>query len=274
MTPPLFDTHSHLQDPAFDGPLEAVIERAREAGVVGIALCGYDMPSNHAALDLAGRDPMLSPTVGIHPHDAKDVTPGMFAELESLAALPEVVAVGEIGLDFYRDHSPRDVQRLVLDDQLALAARLGKPVSVHSRGAEDEIYDHLAVYARKALGLRSAGRPVGVMHSFGGTLEQAQRYVSLGFLISIACTITYPKNDEARRMARELPLEALVVETDSPYLPPQRIRGERNEPAHVLAAAEAIAVARELPVEVVARATTENACRLFALDVNRKVVAA
>ncbi|MGH2607693.1 MAG: TatD family hydrolase, partial [Tepidiformaceae bacterium] len=125
---PLFDTHSHLQDPAFEGPLEPVLQRASEAGVRGIAVCGYDMPSNHAALELAARHALISPTVGIHPHDAKDVTPGMFAELESLAALPEVVAIGEVGLDFYRDHSPRDVQRAALDDQLALAARLGKPV--------------------------------------------------------------------------------------------------------------------------------------------------
>ena len=271
---PLFDTHSHLQDPAFEGCLEPVLQRAIEAGVVGIALCGYDMPSNHAALELVQRHPMLSPTVGIHPHDAKDVTPAMFAELESLAALPAVVAVGEIGLDLYRDHSPHVVQRRVLDDQLALAARLGKPVCVHSRAAEEDIYEHLAGYARQALALRSAARPVGVMHCFGGTLEQAQRYVSLGFLISIACTVTYPKNHEARRMAAELPLDAIVVETDSPYLPPQQLRGERNEPAHVLAAAEAVAAARDVPLDVVARATTENASRLFALDLSRKVAAA
>jgi TatD DNase family protein len=270
----LFDTHSHLQDPAFEGPLDPVLERATEAGLAGIALCGYDMPSNEAALELARRYPILAPTVGIHPHDAKDVTAAMFADLESLAALAAVVAVGEIGLDFYRDHSPHDVQRRVLDDQLGLAARLGKPVCVHSRGAEDEIYEHLAAYARKALALRSSGRPLGVMHCFGGTLEQAQRYVSLGFSISMACTITYPKNAEARRIAAELPLDAIVVETDSPHLPPQGLRGERNEPAHVLAAAEAVASARSLPLDLVARATTENASRLFALDLKREVAAA
>ncbi|MEX0784862.1 MAG: TatD family hydrolase [Dehalococcoidia bacterium] len=270
----LFDTHAHLQDPAFAGDLGPVLERAAAAGVRGIALCGYDVPSNHAALELAAQHPMLAPTVGIHPHDAKDVTPAIFAELESLAALPQVVAIGELGLDFYRDHSPHDVQRRVLDDQLSLAASLGKPVCVHSRGAEDEIDDHLSAYARKALALRSANRPVGVMHCFGGSLEQARRYVSLGFLISIACTITYPKNAEARRIAADLPLDALVVETDSPYLPPQRLRGQRNEPAHVLTAAEAVAAARALPLEVVARATTENACRLFALDLKREVAAA
>lgn len=270
----LFDTHSHLQDPAFAEDLLPVLERAAAAGVRGAAVCGYDMPSNYAAIQLAEHHPMLCPTVGIHPHDAKDVTAAAFTELETLAALPRVVAIGELGLDFYRDHSPRDVQRRVLDDQLGLAASLGKPVCVHSRGAEDEVYEHLSAYARKALSLRSAGRPLGVMHCFGGTLEQARRYVALGFVISIACTISYPKNDEARRIAAGLPLQALVIETDSPYLPPQAVRGQRNEPAQVLAAAEGVATACQLPLDVVARSTTENACRLYAVELTREVAAA
>ncbi len=270
----LFDTHAHLQDPAFADGIEDVLQRATEAGVRAIALCGYDMASNHAGLELAANFPIFAPTVGIHPHDAKDVTPAMFAGLESLAALPQVVAVGELGLDFYRDHSPRDVQRRVLDDQLALAARLGKPVLVHSRAAEDAIHDHLSTYARSALALRSAGRPLGVMHCFGGTLEQAERYVGLGFLISFAATITYPRNDEARRMAAALPLDAIVLETDSPYLPPQELRGQRNEPAHVLTVAGAVATARGLPVDVIADATTRNASRCFAVDVRAGEIAA
>lgn len=270
----LFDTHAHLQDPAFTDDIEDVLQRASGAGVRAITLCGYDMPSNHAALDLASRSPMLFPTVGIHPHDARDVTPAMFAELDSLAALPQVVAIGELGLDFYRDLSPHDVQKRILDDQLALAARLGKPVSVHSRGAEDAIYDHLAAYARSALALRSAGRPLGVMHCFGGTLEQAERYVALGFLISFAATITYPKNGEARRMAAGLALDAIVIETDSPYLPPQPLRGQRNEPAHVLSAAEGIASARETSLDEVAEATTRNASRCFAVPVQAGEMAA
>jgi TatD DNase family protein len=242
--------------------------------VSGIALCGYDMPSNHVTLEMAATHAILSPTVGIHPHDAKDVTPAVLSELESLAALPEVVAVGEIGLDFYRDHSPHDVQRRALDAQLAIAARAGKPVCVHSRGAESEIHDQLAAYARSALALRSAGRPVGVMHCFGGTLEQAHEYVSLGFLVSIACSITYPKSAEARRIAANLPLAALVVETDSPYLPPQGLRGERNEPANVRAAVEAIAAARAISVDIAAEATTRNASRLFAVELKPGVIAA
>ena len=171
----LFDSHTHLQDPAFDGRLEPVLERARAAGVRAITVCGYDMASNHAALELAARHDMLLPTVGVHPHDAKDATAAAMAELASLAARPKVVAVGELGLDFYRDLSPRDTQRRVLDEQLEIAATLGKPVCVHSRGAEEEIYPQLEAYSRAAVTLRREGRPVGVMHCFGGTLEQAAR---------------------------------------------------------------------------------------------------
>ncbi len=267
----LFDTHSHLQDEAFDGAFDAVVARAIVAGVAGIALCGYDRESNLQALRLAAKSPIVFPTVGYHPHEAQTVTPAMLDELSGQAALAEVVAVGEIGLDFYRDHSPHAVQREVLDAQLAIAIAAGKPVSLHTRAAEEAIYEHLAAYASRST-LGRAGRPVGVMHCFGGTLEQAQRYVELGFLVSIACAITYPGNEEARRIAAGLSLETLVVETDSPYLPPQGRRGRRNEPANVVAAAEAVARARGIGVREVASATTANAARLFAVPVGEATV--
>ena len=269
----LFDTHCHLQDEAFAGDFAAVVARARTAGVLGMALCGYDASSNLAALDLSAGVEGVFPTVGFHPHDAKDLTPAAMAVLAAQAARPEVIGIGEIGLDFYRDLSPHDVQREALEAQLALAAELGKPVSLHTRGAEEAIYDQLAKYA-SASPLAALRRPVGVMHCFGGTLEQARRYVELGFLVSIPCAITYPKNEEARRIARELPLESLVIETDSPYLPPQSRRGQRNEPALILAAVEAIAAARRIPVETVARQTTENACRLWGVRVGEPVMVA
>jgi TatD DNase family protein len=257
----LFDTHCHLQDPAFADDACEAIDRAEHAGLAGLVICGYDAPSNQAAIELAATSPIAHPTVGFHPHDAKDLTPALLAELESLASLPEVVGIGEIGLDFFRDHSPRDLQRRALDDQLGIALRLGKPVSVHTRSAEDAVYDHLAPFARSWAA--AASGPPGVMHCFGGTLEQAQRFVGLGFLVSIACAITYPKNEEARRIAAGLPLESLVVETDSPYLPPQDRRGKRNEPAFVEAAVAAIGQARGIPATVVADATTANAAKLF-----------
>ena len=261
----LFDTHAHLQDPAFDD-VEHVLARAASAGVDGIVLCGYDAPSNVAAIEMAAVSNLLFPAVGFHPHEADSVTAVMLGELERQAHLPQVVAIGEIGLDFFRDNAARDAQRRLLDAQLGIAVSVQKPVSVHSRGAEDDAYAHLEAYS-SARGWQSGRSPVGVMHCFGGTLEQAQRYVGIGFAISLACVVTYPRNDEARLIAASLALESLVVETDSPYLPPQSMRGKRNEPAHVGAAVAAIAEARGTSPDRIAEATTSNAARLFAVHI-------
>ncbi|MGD9933500.1 MAG: TatD family hydrolase [Dehalococcoidia bacterium] len=257
----LFDTHCHLQDPAFDD-VDAVIERAAQAGVIGMAVCGYDMPSSRRATELASIHSGVLATVGIHPHDAESTTDAQLDELRILAKNEHVVGVGELGLDFYRDLSPRARQVEVLEAQLALALEMALPICVHSRGAEDAIGDQLRRYA-EASPLRSKARHPGVMHCFGGTLEQARGFVDLGFLVSVACTVTYPKSDEGRRIARELPIESLVVETDSPYLPPQERRGKRNEPGLVGAAVTAIAAVRGMDTDEVARRTTENALRLY-----------
>ncbi|MGI8927325.1 MAG: TatD family hydrolase [Tepidiformaceae bacterium] len=268
-----FDTHSHLQEAAFERDIEAVIERARAAGVTQVAICGWDAQSNVRALEMATGAPGVLATVGYHPHEAKTVTAAMLWELEAQAALAEVAAIGEIGLDFFRDHSPRDVQRRVLQEQLEIAVRLSKPVSLHTRGAETEIGELLEPYAA-ASPLRGAGGPVGVLHCFGGTLEQALRYVDMGFMISVACTVTYPGNAAGRDVARGVPLESLVIETDSPYLPPQTLRGTRNEPAHVVRAAETIASVRGLSLEAVAAATTANASRSFGVAIAEMAVRA
>lgn len=261
------DTHCHLQDTRFDGELEAVIAAARERGVLRMVVCGYDERSNADALEMAGAHDAVVPAVGFHPHEAKTVTGDMLDALRALAAREEVAAVGEIGLDFHYNLSPATDQHRVLEAQLEIALSLGKPVSVHSRAAEAELVEPLRRYATRAAG----GRPPGVLHCFGGTLEQALPYVDAGFLVSIACPVTYPRNGEARRLASGLPLEALVVETDSPYLPPQGRRGERNEPANVVAAAEAVARARGVSLEDVAAATTRNACRLFGIAIPEEV---
>jgi TatD DNase family protein len=259
---PAFDTHAHLQDEAFAGDLPVVVGRMGDAGVAGAVVCGFDPASNSAALALGAQYAGLYPAVGYHPHEAKHVTPSLLAELESLAALPEVVAVGEIGLDFYRDHSPHDRQREVLDAQLAIALSVRKPVSVHSRAAEDAIFEHLSAYSHTS-GWRPGSDPIGVMHCFGGTAEQVQRYVELGFLVSLACTLTYPRNHETRTIASDLALESLVVETDSPYLPPQDRRGGRNEPANVRTVVAGLAGVRGITIDEAASATTANAVRLF-----------
>ncbi|MEO8538479.1 MAG: TatD family hydrolase [bacterium] len=267
-----FDTHSHIQDPKLLAEFEAVLSRALEAGVSGIALCGYDAASNLLALELAERSPALFPTVGFHPHEADDVTPAMLADLESQAARPEVVAIGEIGLDFYRKLSGEAAQRDLIDRQLEIALRLRKPVCVHSRSAEDTIFEHLGPYATQA---RAAGMETpGVMHCFGGTLSQALPYVHEGFLVSVACPITYPANDAAREMVLGLPLRSLVIETDSPYLPPQGRRGTLNEPAYVVEAAKAIAMVKNESLEHVLEVTTQNALRLFQIRGVKGAVAA
>ncbi len=213
------------------------------------------MAANHAA---------VLPAVGFHPHDAKDVTEEMLGVLAAQSDRPGVVAVGEIGLDYYRDLSPRATQQRILEAQLDIAVAAGKPVSVHSRGAEAEILEPLRSYAARSP-LAGARRPLGIMHAFGGTLAQAHRFVDLGFVISITCTVSYPNNQQARELARELPLTSLVVETDSPHLPPQDRRGRRNEPSFVVRAAEGVAAARGTTLEEVARETTANARLLFGL---------
>jgi len=257
----LFDTPCHIQDPAFDD-MDAVISRSAAAGLVGMAVCGYDLASSQRALDLASQYAAIHATAGIHPHDAEMTTAADLDAIRSLALSGHVVDVGELGLDFYRDLSPRERQMEVLDAQLAIATEAALPVCVHSRGAEDAIDCQLRRYAA-ASPLTAGGRYPGVMHCFGGTLEQAMAFVDLGFLVSIACTVTYPKNEEGRRIARELPLASIVVETDSPYLPPQERRGKRNEPALVRAAVLAIAATRGIDPEEVAVRTTANAHRLY-----------
>jgi TatD DNase family protein len=258
----LFDTHCHLQDRKFQGEAEQVIARAVQSGVGEMLVCAYDLDSIAPTLELAQRHGPVLAAVGIHPHDAHQVDDAALARIRSAAEEGRCVAIGEIGLDHYRDLSPRDVQLRALVAQLEVAIDLGLPVSVHSRGAEAAILAPLGDFAGRSP-LRGQGRPVGVMHCFAGPQDLAERFVEYGFLISIPCTITYPNNANARELARQLPLESLVVETDAPYLPPQVIRGRRNEPMHVGEAVRAIAECRGISTEAVARATTANARRAF-----------
>jgi TatD DNase family protein len=175
--------------------------------------------------------------------------------------------VGEIGLDFYRNLSPRDAQLRVLERQLETARRVGKPIAVHTREAQDDMLAVLTSYSRASGPMRLDGRPLGVMHYFSGDVTAAERFIELGFLISIHTSITHPKAGTLRSVAREIGLDHLVVETDSPYGAPQAYRGKRNEPAYVVEAARAIAEAKGVSVEAVAAATTANAGRLLGLGV-------
>jgi TatD DNase family protein len=269
----LIDTHAHLDFPQFDADREAVIERAKGAGVTAIVNVGADLVSSHRAVALARKVPGIYAAVGMHPHDAKKLDGAALAELRELAQLPKVVAVGEIGLDFYRDLSPRDVQRRAFRAQLAWAAKLAKPVVIHDRDAHDEV---MAILSDWAAGLKSsplAGR-LGVLHTFSGDLAMAEQALELGFYVSISGPVTYRNARHLPDIVRALPLDRLLVETDCPYLAPHPHRGKRNEPAHVRLVAERIAALRGATMGELAAATTANAERLFGFTIagtsNRK----
>ncbi|MGQ9459016.1 MAG: TatD family hydrolase [Anaerolineae bacterium] len=255
----LVDTHAHLDDQAFAKDLEEVLARARQAHVQAIVLPGLNLRSSSEALALAHRYPGLYAAVGVHPHDARTFTPEVLEDLARLAADPKVVAIGEIGLDFYRNLSPREVQIRVFRELLALARELGRPVIVHDREAHKEVCTALEAHAQEP-GFRG-----GVLHAFSGDLEMAQKVVSWGYAVGIAGPITYPNAHRLRAVARQVPLACLLVETDCPYLPPQPYRGRRNEPAWVADVASAVAQVRHMPVDAVALATSEHARRLFGL---------
>jgi TatD DNase family protein len=247
----LFDTHAHLHDPAFAADRDAVIGRARAAGVGWFLTIGTDLGSSRAAVTLAGEHPDVYAAVGVHPHDAAGADPATIGELEALARHPRVVAIGEIGLDFFRNLSPPAIQRAALRAQLALARELGKPLLLHCREAHAELLATL-----EADGISAAG---GIMHCFSGDLEVARRAMSLGLLISIAGPVTYPSARRLWDVARQVPLDRLVVETDCPYLPPQPWRGQRNEPAYLAATAARVAELRDLTLPALAHRTTRTA---------------
>jgi TatD DNase family protein len=255
--PDLFDTHAHLHFPEFAGDLDAVLARARAAGVRRMVTIGTDVPTSRAAAALAAREPDVWAAVGIHPHEAADADEAALAEIERLASAPRVVAIGETGLDFFRDRSPREAQTRAFTAQVALARRLGKPVLVHCRDAHAE-----------ALALLAADGPLergGIMHCFSGDLAVARRCVELGLLVSLAGPVTYPKPGALPEVARTIAADRLVVETDCPFLPPQPYRGKRNEPAYLAITAARVAELRGEPVADLAARMSENARVLFRL---------
>jgi TatD DNase family protein len=267
----LFDTHAHIHDKEYNSDLADVIARARDAGLAGILTLGTDATSSRCALALAREHADVWSAVGVHPHDAGEASDADLDILETLCADPRVVAVGEIGLDFYRNLSPRDRQVAVLRRQFETAARVGKPVAVHVREANDEMLELLGVWSSEMGAKLPDGRSLGVMHYFSADIASALRYIELGFIISVHTSVTHPKAAVLAEVVRETPLEYLVLETDSPYGAPQRYRGKRNEPAYVAEAAIRVAELKGIAVEAVAETTTENAFRLFGLPVAAKV---
>lgn len=251
----LFDTHSHLNDDRFSADLDDVVARAEEAGVRAVVVPGYDLPSSERALELAGRYTVCYAAVGIHPHEASSATDAAMDRVRELAREDKVVAVGEIGLDYYYEHSSRDLQKEVLERHIDLARELGLPVIVHDRDAHSDVVEVLR---------RSGAREVGgVMHCFSGSWEVARECLNLGFYVSFGGPITFKNARRPREVAARVPLDRLLIETDAPYLTPEPHRGKRNEPAHVSLVAAEMARIRNMEPEDVARATWDNACRLF-----------
>jgi TatD DNase family protein len=260
------DTHTHLQGEEFADDIAEVLGRARDAGVEQLVVPGVDVETSRAAIALAEAYQGVYAAAGFHPHEASQLDEEALAEIEAMLAHPKVVAVGEIGLDYYYEHSPRDVQIVCIEKMLSLAERHVMPVIVHCRDAWDDAADVLAPWVRR---VRNAfdGRPLGVLHYFTGTLEQARFYIDLGFVISIHTSVTHKKQAELRETVSQLPLEALVIETDSPYGAPQAYRGKRNESAYVIEVAKQIAELHNASLETVAEATSANAARLFSLPI-------
>jgi len=261
----LVDSHCHLNDRKFDGDRDAVIRRAREAGVTAMVVIGYDVESSRRAVDIANSHDDVYATIGVHPHDAKTMKGRDIDQLARLADCAKVVGVGEIGLDYYRDLSPRDRQRAAFREQLELARSLRVPVVIHSRDADEETYAIMADYEQQAVPSWPKDRPLGIMHCFAGDLPLALRYIELGFIISIPTTITYPNAERTRAVAGGIPLRWMAVETDAPYLAPQRVRGKRNEPAFIVDAVECVSAVRGARFDEVADGTALSAAWLFGL---------
>jgi TatD DNase family protein len=251
------DTHAHLEMEAFDGDREAVLARAAEAGLTAIVTVGTTLPDCEKAVALTRLYEPVYAAVGIHPHEVKNIDAGTYDALLVLARQEKVVAIGEIGLDFFYDLSPREVQIRRFQEQLSLAEELDLPVIIHDREAHPEILEILR--PRK-------GRLRGVLHCFSGDWVMACECLDLGFHLSVAGPVTYRKADQLRAVAREVPLERLLIETDAPYLAPQPYRGKRNEPAYVMETARYIAEMRNIPVDELERQTASNARRLFGID--------
>jgi TatD DNase family protein len=258
----LFDTHTHLCDARFDEDREAVIARMREAGVALALVIGDGSADPSGAYKLADQHNFLYAAAGVHPHDASKWDGARADLIKKYMAHPKAAALGEIGLDFHYDHSPRDAQRTAFEAQLDLALELGKPVIIHIREAHGEAIERLSARHK-------AGRlPRGVMHCYTGSLESARLYIDMGMYISLSGAVTFKNAPKLWEIARHIPLERLLIETDCPYMAPVPMRGKRNEPAHVRYVAEKIAALRGIPAEAMAAAALKNGKELFNIDEN------
>ena len=253
----LIDTHCHLYMKEFDADRDAVLQRAQGSGFEALITVGSDLEGSIKGMELAGRHGFIFSAIGIHPHDAGDFTEDTYAQLKAWSKNSKVVAIGETGLDYHYDHSPRDIQRAVFRRHLELGRETGLPVIVHSREAGPETLEILA----------DSGVTNGVLHCFSGDQEMAEQAMAMGFYLSIAGPVTFRKAAQLKEIVRGIPDDYLLVETDAPYLTPEPWRGRRNEPSFMVNTVAEIARLRKVSLEDMARITTLNARRLFGIGV-------
>jgi len=254
----LIDSHAHIQDKAFAGEVEAVLERAAAAGVETIVCVGYDLKSSQAALDLARKYKQVYAVVGIHPHDASELNSEAVTKIYEMAKDQRVVAIGETGLDFYRDLSPRDQQRQAFVEQIKIAHELYKPVVIHDRDAHEEVM--------QIIKQEKAGKNGGVMHCYSGHLPMALELMKQGFHLSLAGPLTYKNAQKTHEVAAKASLDRLLIETDCPYLTPEPFRGKRNEPAQVKLVGEKLAELRQKSLEEIGYITSRNTQTVFRIN--------
>jgi TatD DNase family protein len=250
------DSHAHLQWGSFDADREQVLIRAKDKQIDCIVNIGFDLEGSKRGVKLAETRHGLYATVGFHPHNANQFNEKTLDELKQLATNPKVVAIGEIGLDYFRNLSPKVVQIKVFEAQLALAQELGLPVVIHDREAHNDVLNILTHFK---------GKIKGIMHCFSGDKEFAQHCIELGFLISFAGNVTYPKAYPLHEAARWVDLKDLLIETDCPFLTPQDMRGKRNEPSYLPITAQKIADLKGVSIDTVAEVTAKNAKTIFRL---------
>lgn len=252
----MIDTHAHLQWPDFDKDREQAIERAFTAGIRAIVSIGYDINASREAVRIAENHDGIYAAVGVHPHNAKTLDPQAVGSIRKLAEDPKVVAIGEIGLDYYRDLSPRTQQKEAFRRQMDLAMELEMPVIIHDREAHSDVLQILRMYRNNV---------TGVMHCFSGSLEMAGEAIDLGYLISLAGPVTFPNARKLHQLVQQLPEESVVLETDCPWLAPQSKWGKRNEPAFILETAGKVAELKGIPFDELVEATSRNAKRAFTI---------